>query len=256
MAIASRQDLIDFCLRKLGAPVVEINVDEDQIEDRIDEALQFYQEYHSDAIVNTYFKYQMTAEDIANKYITVPEELQVVKRVMPINTTAGGVGMGSGMFNVQYQMMLSDAYLLRNGGGIWMDLTSYTMTKSYIEMLNMTFGNGTTNTVFNRHMDRINLYLDWETDLKEGDWIIVEGSKVVDPETFTDVYNDMFLKRYATALIKRQWGTNMMKFDGMLLPGGVTFNGRQMFDDANLEIDKIEEEMQLRYEMPADFMIG
>ena len=251
MAIASRQDLIDYCLRKLGAPVIEINIDEDQIEDRLDEAIQFYREYHSDAIVDTYFKYQITSSDVENEYITLPEELQVVRRVLPLynSTTSSG-----GMFSAQYQMALDDAFLLR--GGALGNLANYNMTQSYISLMNTMFGNGTTPTRFNRHMDRLFIDVQWGVDIKEGEWIIIDGSSTIDPETYTDIYNDMFLKRYTTALIKQQWGQNLSKFEGMQLPGGVTISGRQILDEAKEEIMKIEEEMQLRYEMPADFFMG
>lgn len=246
MAVSSRQDLIDYCLRKLGAPVVEINVDEDQIEDRVDEAIQFYQEYHSDAIADDYFKLVITAEDVENGFITVPEELTVIKRVLPITDSQ----MSSGMFNAQYQMMLNDVYMLR--GGLSEGIAQYTQTMSYINMITDMF-NGVQQSRFNRHTNQLNLI---DTELVEGMTIIIDGSKTIDPDAYTDVYNDMFLKRYLTQLIKKQWGTNMMKFDGMQLPGGVTINGRQMYDDAIAEIDKIEEEMQLRYEEPVDFFLG
>lgn len=252
MAIASRQDLADYCLRKLGAPVIEINVDDDQLSDRIDEALQFYQEYHSDAIVDSFFKYQITADDVTNQYITLPEELQVVRRVLPLNNGSSGA---AGMFNVNYQLALSDAFLLR-GGQFMGNLSSYAMTQNYISMMNNIFGSRTTSTRFNRHMDRLFIDIDWGSTLSEGEWVIIDGSATVDPETYTDVYNDMFLKRYATSLIKQQWGQNLSKFEGMQLPGGVTISGRQILDEAREEIAKIEEEMQLRYEMPADFFIG
>lgn len=246
MAIASRQDLIDYCLRRLGAPVIEINVDDDQIEDRVDEALQYYQEYHSDAIHTDYFKVEITADDVTNGYITLPEQMTVVKRVLPVYAAT----MSSGMFNASYQMALNDVYMLR--GTISEGIAQYTQTMSYMNMVSDMF-NGMQQARFNRHMNRVELI---DTELVEGMTIVVDGSIIVDPETFTDVYNDMFLKRYLTALIKRQWGQNMSKFEGMQLPGGVTISGRQLLDDANTEIDKIEEEMQLRYEEPVDFFLG
>jgi hypothetical protein len=247
---ASRQELIDYALRRLGAPVLEVNVDEDQLEDRVDEALQYFQEYNSDGIVDTYLKYQITATDVTNGYIDIPDQMTVVRRVLP-----DSVGTGSGgMFNVNYQMALNDAFLLR--GGFIGNLAEYSLTQQYITLMNGLFGNATISTRFNRHMNRLHLDVEWGVDIKEDDWIIVEGSAIVDPATYTDVYNDMFVKRYVTALIKRQWGQNMSKFEGMQLPGGVTMNGMQILEQANEEILKIEEEMQLRYEMPVDFYMG
>lgn len=246
MAIANRQDLIDYCLRRLGAPVIQIDVDTTQLEDRIDEAIQYYQEYHSDAIHDMYFKHQITADDVTNGYVTLPEDLTVVKRVLPLNAA----NTSSGMFNAQYQMALNDVYMLR--GGIGGGVSQYVQTMSYISMINDMFS-GLDQTRFNRNMNAL-YFVDYT--ITEGDWIVIDGSKILDPQTYTDVYNDMFLKRYATALIKRQWASNIKKFDGMQLPGGVTFNGQQLFDEANTEIEKIEEEMQLRYEEPVDFFLG
>jgi hypothetical protein len=250
-SLSSRVELIDYCLRRLGAPVIEINVDEDQVEDRIDEALQYFQEYNSDGIVETFFKYQITAADMTNEYITLPEELVVVKRVLPLS---GSNSSSSNFLSAQYQINLDSALTLRdslNGG-----LASYSMTKSNIETMNMMFGNAQVRSRFSRNMDRLFIDTDWGIDIIENDWIIVEGSKIIDPEAFTDIYNDRFLKKYATALIKRQWGSNMSKFEGMQLPGGVIMNGRQIFDDALIEIEKIEEQMQLMYEMPVDMQVG
>ena len=249
MSITSRQELVDYALRRLGAPVIEINVDDDQLDDRIDEAIQFYREYHSDAIVESYHKHQITAEDVTNGYVTIPEELTVVKRILPVNTANNG----GGMFNVNYQMALNDMWSLN--GGMVGNIASYTATKSYIDMVNNMI-NGFPTSRFSRHMNRVFIDTDWGVDIQEGDYIIVEGSTTIDPETYTDIYNDMFLKQYVTALIKEQWGQNMSKFEGMQLPGGVTISGRQILEEARLDLEKIKEEMQLRYEMPVDFMIG
>jgi hypothetical protein len=251
MAINSRTDLKNYCLRKLGAPVLEINVADDQAEDRIDEALQFYQEYHSDAIERTYTKYQITSSDVSNGYITIPDSLTVVKRVLPLTSESGS----GGMFSANYQMALNDAYLL-HGGNLTGSLAYYSQTQSYMTMINSMFNGSSVATRFSRHQDRLHIDLEWGVDLKADDWIIIEGSTIINPETYTDVYDDMFLKRYTTALIKLQWGTNLSKFEGMQLPGGVQFSGRQMIEDAKEEILKIEEEMQLRYEEPADFFMG
>lgn len=243
----SRSTLIKYCLRQLGSPVIEINVDEDQIEDRVDEALQFYAEYHSDAVAHEFFKHQVTQEDIDNRYIEIPDAVLNAIRVMPFTYENSSISM----FDARYQMALNDMYNLGFAG----TLANFVHTQQYIQTLNMMI-NGTPQVEFNRHQNRIYLNIDWERYLEVGNYIVVEGYRVVDPDTYPDVYNDMFLKRYLTALIKRQWGTNLKKFEGMELPGGVTLNGQQMYDEATEEIRQIEEEMALKYEMPIDFYTG
>ncbi len=244
----SRQGLIDYCLRRLGAPVIEINVDEDQIEDRIDDALQFYQEYHSDATMRIYLKHQITAQDISNRFISLNDNILYVKRIFPFIGDSSSINM----FSVKYQMHMNDLYDLSYIG----DLLYYEMVQQYMSLLDLKLNGASEFSRFNRHMNELHLDIDWESDIKEGDYVIVECMRIVDPSTYTDVYNDMFLKQYATALIKQQWGANLIKFEGMQMPGGVTINARQIFEDANLELEKIREQMQLNYEMPPDFYVG
>ena len=244
----SRQELIDYALRRLGAPVIEINVDDDQLEDRVDDALQFYQEYHSDATMRVYLKHQITADDVTNGYITLNDNILYVKRVFPIGDSQSSINM----FSVKYQLHLNDIYDLSYIG----DLMYYEMVQSYVSLLDMKLNGNGEFVRFNSHMNQLHLDVDWETDIKENDYVIVECMRIVDPSTYSDVYNDMFLKQYVTALIKQQWGSNLIKFEGMQLPGGVTLNGRQMFDDATTEITQIREQMQLNYEMPPDFYVG
>lgn len=244
----SRQGLIDYALRKLGSPVIEINVDEDQLEDRVDEALQYYQEYHSDAIIKTYRKHQITATDISNEYITIPDNIISVQRVLPLNDENSSINM----FDARYQIHLNDIFDLKQMTG---SLSNYTSVQSYLSTMNLVL-NGVERTRFNRHLNRLMIDVDWGTDLKEGDYIIVDCYSIIDPETYNDVYNDMFLKRYVTALIKLQWGQNLSKFEGMQLPGGVTINSQQIISEAREEINQIEEQMQLNYEMPPDFCVG
>jgi hypothetical protein len=243
----SRQELINYCLRNLGAPVLEINVDEEQLEDRFEEALQFYQEYHSDAIVRHYRKHQVTQTDIDNRYVDLPDNLLFVSRVLPLEQDNR-----SGMFSLDYQLHLNDIYDLRSPGTI----INYVMTEQYMSLLDQTFNGLNQRVRFNRHMNRIYIDTDWEIDYRIGDYLVIEGYSTVDPQTYPDVYNDIFLKRYLTALIKRQWGVNMKKYEGIQLPGGVTLNGQQIYDEANDEIRNIEEEMQLKYEMPPMGEIG
>jgi hypothetical protein len=243
----SRQSVIDYCLRNLGEPVLEINVSEEQIEDRIDEALQFYQEYHSDAISPVFHKHQVTAQDIQNEYITIPDAITVVTRIFSL----AEAGTSSGMFSAKYQIFLNDIFDLRFAGSI----ANYVQTMQYLNTLDMVF-NGEEQIRFNRHMGRLHIDTDWSTSVQEGSYIIVEAYRIVDPNTFSKVYNDMFLKRYATALIKRNWGQNLSKFDGMQLPGGVQINAQRILEEANAEIIRIEEEMQLKYEYPPSFFVG
>ena len=244
----TRQELIDYALRRLGAPVIEINIDEDQLEDRIDDALQFYQEYHSDATMRVYLKHQITADDITNKYISLNDNILNVKRVFPIGDSQSSINM----FSVKYQLHLNDIYDLSYIG----DLMYYEMVQQYVSLLDMKLNGSGEHIRWNRHMNQLHLDVNWETDIKVGNYIIVEAMRIVDPSTHTEVYNDMFLKQYATALIKQQWGSNLIKFEGMQLPGGVTLNGRQIFDDATQEISQIREQMQSNYEMPVDFYVG
>lgn len=245
----SRPTLIDYCLRRLGAPVIEINVDEDQIEDRIDDALQFYQEYNSDATMRTYLKHEITADDITNKYLTLNDNILYVKRIFSNAENSAG---STGMFSVQYQMHLNDFQDLSFIG----NLVTYEMTQQYLSLIDMKITGAGEAIRFNRNMNQLHLDLDWSTEIYEGKFIIVECMRIIDPTAYPDVYNDMFLKQYATALLKQQWGSNLIKFEGMQLPGGVSINGRQIFDDATTELLAIREQMQLNYEMPADFYTG
>ena len=244
----TRQGLIDYCLRALGAPVIEINVDDYQLEDRIDEAIQYYQEYHSDAIVRVYRKHQVTSDDITNQYITLPDNLLFVNRIFPFSSSKHSTGM----FSVDYQIHLNDIFDLHQAEG----LVHYEMTKQYLSLIDRQVNGMQQLSTFSRHQNRLYIEADWSSKIGEGEYIIVEGYETLDPDTYTDIYNDMLLKKYLTALIKRQWGLNLIKFEGMQLPGGVTLNGRQIYDDAVQDIEKIEEDMQLTYEMPPDFFVG
>jgi hypothetical protein len=243
----TRQTLIDYCLRALGAPVLEINVDDDQVSDRIDEAFQFFREYHHDAIIKIYKKHQLSAQDISNQYITLPESMLYVTRLFPLTNNSSN---SSGMFSARYQVHLNDLYDLQYAGA----LANYVETRQYLESLDLLL-NGTPAVRFNRHMSRLKIDIDWST-VVQNDWLVVEGYETVDEAAFAKVYNDKFLKRYATALIKRQWGQNMSKFEGMVLPGGVTLNGTKMMDDANAEILALETDIVYNSSLPVDFMIG
>ncbi len=244
----SRQTLIDYCLRSLGAPVIEINIDEDQIEDRVDEGLQFYQHYHADAIEKVFLKHQVTQADIDNGYIPIPELVTDVIRLMPVRAS----GSSSGMFDIKYQMHLNDMFSL----GYLGSLLEYSMAREYLSTLDMLVDSSDKFVSFDRHRDQLRIDMDWANEVSVNDYLVVEAYRILDPETYTDVYNDYYLKKYCTALLKRQWGANLIKFEGMVMPGGVTFNGRQLFDDANEELQKLEEEVRLNWEQPVDFYMG
>lgn len=244
----SRSTLIDYCLRALGAPVIEINVDDDQVEDRIDEALQFYQHYHADAIEKVYLKHEVTADNITNGYIPINDLVTDVVRIFPLREG----GSTSNMFDVRYQMHLNDIYSM----GYMGSLLDYEMSMQWLSMLDMIIDSDDKHINFERHKNQLRVDMDWSQEIEAGEYIIVECYRILDPATYTDVYNDYFLKRYATALIKQQWGVNLSKFEGMVMPGGVTFNGRQILEDAKEEIEKLNEEVRLNWEQPVDFYTG
>jgi hypothetical protein len=244
----SRQTLIDYCLRSLGAPVIEINVDDDQLDDRVDEALQFYQHYHDDAIEKIYLKHEVTQTDIDNGYIAINDLITDVVRVLPLRETVSSTDM----FDIRYQIHLNDIYAL----GFMGSLTEYVMAQQWLSLLDLVIDSDEKHVNFERHMNRLTIHMDWSEEVEVGDHLLVECYRIIDPDTFTDVYNDYFLKRYATALIKKQWGQNLIKFEGMVMPGGVTFNGRQLFDDAVQELEQLVEEARLNWEKPVDFMTG
>ena len=244
----SKATLIDYCLRSLGAPVIEINVDEDQVNDRIDEALQLYQHYHADAVEKYFLKHQVTAADITNGHIPISDLITDVVQVFPFNENTGG----SSMFDIKYQMHLNDVYSL----GFMGSLVDYEMSMQWLSLVDHIIDADDKHISFDRHMNQLRIDMNWTTEVTEGQFIIVECYRIIDPETYSDVYNDYFLKRYATALIKQQWGSNLSKFEGMVMPGGVTFNGRQLFDDAREELVKLNEELRLNWEQPVDFFVG
>ena len=242
-SVTSREQLKDYCLRRLGSPVIEINVDDDQVEDRIDDAFQFYREYHFDAVEKIYLKHQITQEDITNQYITVSNLVVGVERILPFSNRSDGTNI----FSINYQILLNDLYSLMSTNLIY-----YYQVKQELELINQILV-GTKPIRFNRHMNRLYVDMNWTGDVDIGTYIIVECWRILDPDTYTDVYNDMFLKRYCTSLIKRQWGENLKKFQGVQLPGGVTINADQIYQDAIAEITQIEAEMQSRFELPVDF---
>jgi hypothetical protein len=243
---ATREQLKDHCLRALGAPVIEINVDEDQVEDRIDDAIQFYQEFHSDAVIRTYLKHQLTATDITNNYITVSDNVTAVMQML-----SGAQSSGSSLFDMGYHMRLNDVFMIQ---GLSTQIQTYEQSLRHLSLIEMSL-NSVEHLRFSRHMNRLHMDEGFG-DLQADQYIVIEAMSIIDPATYADVYNDLYLKKYLTALIKRQWGANMMKFEGFQLPGGITMNGRQMFDDAIEEILRLEEECKLTWAMPDNFLMG
>ena len=245
---ASRAQLKEWCLRRLGKPVVEINVDDDQLEDRIDEGLQFYQEYHFDGTEKVYEKHQLTQSDIDNEYLSVGDAYIGISKIFDVS------GTSIGMWDIRYQMRLSDLTTFGTYLGGY-DLLSYEMRMKNLSMISELL-TGKVPIRFNRHANRLYLDWQWSADAVVGEYIVFEANKIVDPESFTDVYNDMFLKQYITALFKEQWGMNLSKFEGIQMPGGVTLNGRAILDEARAEIEKLREEAQIKYELPVDMMMA
>ena len=276
---SSRSDLINYTKRQLGAPVLEINVADEQIDDLIDDALQIFQERHFDGVTKDYVKYKITQDDIDrgkgpgednpvgivtttveknvgvstqfkfqenSNYLPLPPDIIGVEKIFHFDGSATST---NNMFSVKYQLFLNDIYYY---GAT--QLMNYAMVRSYLSDIDFLL---TTQKQFrfNQRQDRIYIDIDW-SGVQEGDWLIFDVFKAIDPNASTGVWNDSFLKRYVTQLVKRQWGQNLMKFQGVKLPGGVELNGRQMYDDAEKELEIIREQMSNTYEVPPLDMIG
>lgn len=244
----SRDTLIDYCKRRLGDPVIEINIDDDQVEDRVDEAIQYWQEYHSDAVFRTYVSHLVTADDVTNQYIDLDDDVLYIVRLFNLGDN---ISSGVNFFDVKYQMMLNDITDMQSYMG---DLAYYTQLQEYLSLLDMQL-NGVPQTTYARHLNRLYIHGDFkDEDIIAGQYIVYEAYKTITPNA--RVYNDMWLKQYTTSLIKQQWGMNLIKFEGVQLPGGVVLNGRQLYDDALSEIQELQEKIRLEHELPTDFFIG
>ena len=272
----SRATLKDYCLRRLGYPVLEINVDDDQIDDLTDDAIQYFQERHFDGIERVFLKHKLTAADIetakttqttsssttginngitssgnsdsfleTNNYLKLPDHVIGVEKVFKMDQNT----ISSGLFNIKYQIFLNDLYYY---GAL--DLMNYAMTKTYLEDLSRLI-TPDTQIRFNKKQHNLYMDIDWN-QISADTFIILDCYRLVDPGTATDVYNDFLLKRYLTALIKKQWGQNLIKFQGVMLPGGIQLNGRQIYDDAVKEIEEIEYSLKTEYELPPLDLIG
>ena len=241
----SKATFKEHCLRRLGKPVIEINVDEDQLDDRVDEALDYYADYHFDGFEHTYYKHQVTDTDKTNKYITLPDNIIGVVDLFDI----GDATSTNNLFNVRYQIALNDLY----------DLSRYELVPYYMNFQNIRFIEeilvGKQRLRFNRHLNQLHIDMDWNR-FNTGDFLVCKAYRVIDPDTYTDVWKDRWLLRYAACLIKLQWGSNLTKFEGMQLPGGVQFNGAKLYDDAFAERQQLEEEIQSNYVYPPEDMVG
>ena len=264
---STRETLKQYCLRSLGKPVIDINVDDDQVEDRIDEALQYFAQYHVDGVERMYLKYLVTADDItrmttdqsesvtdnsvttawkrADNFLVVPSTVISVVNVFPLSDRAN-----LNMFDVRYQLRLNDLYDFSSTS-----IVHYEMTMRHLDFLDHILV-GEKPMRFNQLSNRLYLDLDWGTDITAGEYLIFEVYRKVDPDTYTDLYDDLYLKRYTTALIKRQWGQNLSKFSGTAMLGGVTLNGPELFSTAIEEQQKLEEEIRLNYEEPPHMQQG
>jgi hypothetical protein len=248
MFATSREEFKDRCLRDLGFPVIEINVDEDQVADRIDDALKKYWEVHHDGVEKLYYKHQVTAADIANNYITLPDRVIGVTRVFPFENTFGATS--GNVFDARYQFMLNNLETFES-----LSYVDYEITMMHLEHLNFFF-NGVPGLRFNAKQHRVYLDIDWQFDIQADQYIIIEAVGILDPDVYNAIWQDDWLFRYATALIKRQWGANMKKFSGVQLPGGIVLNGQQIYDEAIGEIAALLAELRDTYEEPPMFRLG
>ena len=268
----TKATLKEWCLRRLGKPVVEINVDDDQVDDRLDEALQYFAEFHSEGVERMYLKHQLTSTDVtrastdsdttttaadkvtssitgawdeANNYIPVPDTVMSVLNVFPFSDQTN-----VNIFDVRYQLRLNDLYDFSSTS-----IIHYEMTMQHLDYLDSILV-GEKPLRFNQHQNRLYIDMDFANDMAVDEYLVIECWRKLDPTVWTDIYNDFFLKKYATALIKKQWGQNLIKFNGVTMLGGVTMNGEMIFSQAQEEIIRLEEEMRLTYEMPVDFAVG
>jgi len=262
----SRDSIIQYAYRQLGAPVIEINVDYEQANDRLDDALQFFAERHFDGVERAYFSYQITDTDIQNKYINTNSfgpivgasggdpngyDILSIIRVFPFGSLNANE-----LFDVRYQMALNDVYGINTNLGFVNSapIANFDITKRYIRMIEMMFDPERT-IRFNKVTNKLYIETDWST-LKAGTFLAIEGYVNLDPDTYPEIYNDRMLKKYYTALIKKQWGANLSKFDGVSLPGGVALRGGQILAEAVQEIAILEDQIISAYELPPDMMTG
>jgi hypothetical protein len=242
----SREEFKAYCLRKLGSPVIEINVDDDQVEDRIDESLRYYWDYHFDGSDKIYYKHQVTAQNKIDKYIILPENIIGAVRVFPI---ADPMVRSDDLFNIRYQIALNDLYTLTS-----VSMVPYYMVMEHLALITEMLV-GQQPIRYSRHKNRVYVDMDWGM-INIGEYVLIEAYEVLDPEIWDQVWSDRWLQNYTTAKIKYQWGSNLTKFTGMSLPGGVQFNGEKILNDAQEEITKFEQEMISSYSLPVSDLVG
>ena len=281
---ATRQQLIDYSLRKLGAPVLEINLDDDQIDDLVDDALQYFNERHFDGVEEMFLKHEFTQDEIDrgkatsetdadvtagivtttgtstaisgygatttsfvenSNFIQVPDSVIGIEKIFKFDSSS----ISGGMFSIKYQLFLNDLYYFNS-----VELLQFSMVKSYLEDIDFLL-TPDKQIRFNKKQNRLYLDMDWNS-VREGDFIVIDCQRILDPDDFTKVYNDMFLKMYLTATMKRQWGQNLIKFRGVKLPGGIEFNGREIYQDGVQEVNELREQMSSTYELPPLDLIG
>ena len=283
----TREELKDYCLRQLGAPVLEINVADEQVDDLLDDTIQYFNERHFDGVEKTYLKYKISQEDIdrgrgtgsgtvgvtttgvgivtttgtstniaglgtitsnfyeTSNFIQVPDSVIGIEKIFKFDTSS----ISGGMFSIKYQLFLNDLYYFNS-----VELLQYAMTKTYLEDIDMLL---TTDKQvrFNQRQNRLYLDIDWKAQTA-GNYLVIECYRALDPENYSKIFNDSFVKRYLTAAIKKQWGQNLIKFQGVKLPGGLELNGRQIYDDGQRELDEIRQRMSSDYELPPMDLIG
>ena len=262
---SSQQELITYAKRQLGEPVLQVNVSDEQVDNIIDDTFQFFQENCYNGMERAYLYHEITSDDLtrfadtvtttngstswkeARNFIPIPAHVTGISKVFGLVSNS----IRSNLFGVEYQLFLNDLYAFGS-----LDILNYYMTKQYLETLDMVLNNGSFQQFrFTARRDR--LYMDLDKDfLKEGSNLLIECHRMIDPTDATEMYNDMFVKRYATSLMKKQWGMNLIKYTNVQLPGGVTLNGREIYMDALAEIEKIEGEVLSKYAIPPMDMIG
>ena len=265
---SSRETLKQYALRALGKPVIDINVDDDQLEDRLDEAYQYYAQYHYDGIRRTYLKYEYTQADYnrmtvdgsdesttknsvtttwkeGQNFLVVPESVVSVINLFPFSNKGN-----LNLFDVRYQLRLNDLY----------DFSSTSVINFDIVLRHLDFLDhvlvGEKPMRFNQHDNRLYIDMDWENDLAVGEYLVIECYRKLDPTEYTDIFNDIYLKRYVTALFKKQWGANLSKFNGVAMLGGVTLNGQQIYTEALSDIEKLEQEIRTTFELNPAMIMG
>ncbi len=242
----NREEFQDYCLRKLGWPVIQINIDDDQVADRIDDALQYFREFHFDGVEKIYGIHPITQEDIDNRYLSVDPLILGIVRIFPLSDSISNFNM----FDLRYQLRLNELYDFTSASYV-----NYTITMQHLRTLELLFV-GQTPIRFNRHSNKLFIDWGWGTSIVPGDVAIMEAYRIMDPDVYPDIWNDMFLKQYATQLIKRQWGENIKKLGNVQLPGGVFLNGKQIYDEAVKEIKNLEDRMVDTYSGPLEWQMG